>query len=196
MSGLDLNAIQSISRPTTRDALPARAEGDAFLAGGTWLFSEPQRHLRRLVDLTALDWAPILATPDGLSLAATCTFAELDRFAAEASSPASPLFRQCCRALWGSFKIWNTATLGGNLCLALPRAGRHPAPDRFAQRNSKPAARIPRRITERSRAFRQPRHWTAGRHQSCSDSHRSHTPADPARLQPCALGTGPCGSAG
>ncbi len=28
--------------------------------------------------------------------------------------------RQCCRSLLGSFKVWNGATVGGNLCLALP----------------------------------------------------------------------------
>jgi CO/xanthine dehydrogenase FAD-binding subunit len=33
---------------------------------------------------------------------------------------AAPLFAQCCRALLGSFKIWHAATVGGNLCLALP----------------------------------------------------------------------------
>ena len=33
---------------------------------------------------------------------------------------AAPLVGQCCRALLGSFKIWNIATVGGNLCLALP----------------------------------------------------------------------------
>jgi CO/xanthine dehydrogenase FAD-binding subunit len=32
------------------------------------------------------------------------------------------LLAQCCDALLGSFKIWNTATVGGNLCLALPAA--------------------------------------------------------------------------
>ncbi|GCD37838.1 oxidoreductase [Streptomyces chrestomyceticus JCM 4735] len=32
------------------------------------------------------------------------------------------LFEQCCRAFLASFKIWNTATVGGNLCLALPAA--------------------------------------------------------------------------
>ena len=30
------------------------------------------------------------------------------------------LVPQCCRALLGSFKIWNSATVGGNICLALP----------------------------------------------------------------------------
>ena len=27
---------------------------------------------------------------------------------------------QCCRAFLASFKIWNMATVGGNLCMALP----------------------------------------------------------------------------
>jgi CO/xanthine dehydrogenase FAD-binding subunit len=38
------------------------------------------------------------------------------------ASPAGALMEQCRRALWGSFKIWNAATIGGNLCLALPAA--------------------------------------------------------------------------
>ena len=50
-------------------------------------------------------------------IAATCTLAELND-----ASPAGALMEQCRRALWGSFKIWNAATIGGNLCLALPAA--------------------------------------------------------------------------
>jgi CO/xanthine dehydrogenase FAD-binding subunit len=34
--------------------------------------------------------------------------------------PAVSLFRACCQALLGSFKVWNAATVGGNICLALP----------------------------------------------------------------------------
>jgi CO/xanthine dehydrogenase FAD-binding subunit len=41
-------------------------------------------------------------------------------FAPPPSWRAGPLFGQCCNALLGSFKIWNMATVGGNLCLALP----------------------------------------------------------------------------
>ena len=29
-----------------------------------------------------------------------------------------PLIRQCIRSLLASFKIWNTATVGGNLCMS------------------------------------------------------------------------------
>jgi CO/xanthine dehydrogenase FAD-binding subunit len=33
---------------------------------------------------------------------------------------AAPLIGQCCRSLLGSFKVWNVATVGGNLCMSLP----------------------------------------------------------------------------
>ncbi len=78
--------------------------GDAFLAGGSWLFSEPQVGLRRLFDLTAFGWRPI----DGAEIAATCTLAQL--------AAHSEFARRCCECLRGSFKIWNVGTVGGNLC--------------------------------------------------------------------------------
>jgi len=49
---MDLNTIAAVAHPTTRDQLPVWTAGDAWLAGGTWLFSEPQTHLNRLIDLT------------------------------------------------------------------------------------------------------------------------------------------------
>ena len=119
---MDLNTIRAVLRPSDRSGLPEPGAGDAFLAGGTWLFSEPQRDLVRLIDLRSLRWPSIVRTEAALSLAATCTLAELDAHAAEARWPAAALMRQCCRSLWGSFKIWNAATVGGNLCLALPAA--------------------------------------------------------------------------
>ena len=33
---------------------------------------------------------------------------------------AAPLIDQCARAFLASFKIWNMATVGGNLCMSLP----------------------------------------------------------------------------
>lgn len=46
---MDLNTVAAILDPRHREPwLP----GDAWLAGGTYLFSEPQPHLRRLVDLS------------------------------------------------------------------------------------------------------------------------------------------------
>lgn len=94
-------------------------EGDAWLAGGTWLFSEPQPDLRRLLDLRAFGWPALQARASGLEIAATCTLAELARLRAP-QWRATPLIGQCCAALLGSFKVWNAATVGGNLCLALP----------------------------------------------------------------------------
>ncbi|WP_027170604.1 FAD binding domain-containing protein [Methylobacterium sp. 10] len=119
---MDLNSIGAVTMPRNRSDLSGWRDGDAWLAGGTWLFSEPQPRLRRLVDLSSLGWKPHEASERGLSLAATCTIAELFRLDLPASWSAAPLFAQCCRALLGSFKIWNMATVGGNICLALPAA--------------------------------------------------------------------------
>ena len=33
---------------------------------------------------------------------------------------AAPLIHQCCHAFLASFKVWNTATVGGNICMSLP----------------------------------------------------------------------------
>lgn len=71
---------------TVLDELDARSPapwrpGDAWLGGGTYLFSEPQPHLRRLVDLSRMGWEPVRELPDGsLETAATCTIAQLSRF--------------------------------------------------------------------------------------------------------------------
>jgi hypothetical protein len=40
---MDLNTVKVIARSRSRDEIKLFAEGDAYLAGGTWLFSEPQR---------------------------------------------------------------------------------------------------------------------------------------------------------
>jgi CO/xanthine dehydrogenase FAD-binding subunit len=95
-------------------------EGDSWLAGGTWLYSEPQANLRRLLDLRALGWEPLSVSDDGLQIAATCTIAELYAFPGRPDWPASFLVGECCRAFLASFKIWNTATVGGNICMSLP----------------------------------------------------------------------------
>ncbi len=88
--------------------------GDAWLAGGTWLFSEPQPDVRRLVDLTSAGWEPLRRTADGaLEIAATATIAEL------AAYP-HPLFPACARAFLAPSAVQRVATVGGNLCTALP----------------------------------------------------------------------------
>jgi CO/xanthine dehydrogenase FAD-binding subunit len=117
---MDLNTITETARPRARDDLRGWRAGDAWLGGGTWLFSEPQPKLRRLVDLSTLGWQPLQTSADGLEIAATCTIAHLDALTPPADWRAASLIGQCCRAFLASFKIWNMATVGGNLCLALP----------------------------------------------------------------------------
>jgi len=117
---VDLNTVTEVVRPATREAVHPWRDGDAWLAGGTWLYSEPQPGVRRLVDLEGLGWQPLEAGEQGLAIAATCTIRQLDAFVAPQDWQAAPLIRQCCRSLLASFKIWNTATVGGNLCMSLP----------------------------------------------------------------------------
>ncbi|MBW7961265.1 FAD binding domain-containing protein [Bradyrhizobium sp. BR 10261] len=117
---MDLNTITAVSRPQTRAELPVWTPGDAWLAGGTWLFSEPQIHLTRLIDLADLKWPALTITDSHLSIAATCTISQLDAFTSPPDWLAAPLISQCCRAFLASFKIWKTATVGGNLCMSLP----------------------------------------------------------------------------
>ncbi|MGH3766976.1 MAG: FAD binding domain-containing protein [Pseudonocardiaceae bacterium] len=110
---MDLHTITALRRPGSRVEL-SLGPGAAVLAGGTWLFSEPQPELHTLVDLRGLGWTPLEVTSGGLRIAATCTLREL------AAWPAPPLLHYCCTALAGSFKIWHEATVGGNICLGLP----------------------------------------------------------------------------
>src|SRR4051812_17117793 len=119
---VDLNSVEVVSTPTSREELWPLGPGDALLAGGTWLFSEPQPHLRRLVDITRLGWRPIVLDDNGIELAATCTIAEVSRLSASLPADwiAAPLLRRCCTALLASFKIWDSATIGGNICLSFP----------------------------------------------------------------------------
>ena len=119
---MDLPNVLSVGFPRTRAELRGEQPGSAWLAGGTWLFSEPQPALRHLVDLAGMGWPALEVSDAGLRIAATCTIAELEAFEAPPDWLAAPLLAACCRALLGSFKIWAMATVGGNMCLALPAA--------------------------------------------------------------------------
>src|SRR3954462_12012029 len=117
---MDLNTIRAVAHPASREQLPIWTAGDAWLAGGTWLFSEPQAHLSRLIDLTDLQWPALTVTDTTLEIAPTCPVARLGALPAPPDWIAAPLIEQCCRAFLASFKIWKTATVGGNLCMSLP----------------------------------------------------------------------------
>jgi CO/xanthine dehydrogenase FAD-binding subunit len=126
---MDMNTIEAVVR--TADPADWQA-GDAWLAGGTVLFSygsyafgaEP---LRRLLDLGSTGWPAITVSDAGIELAATCTVAELYALPAgetgpahAAAWPALDLIRPCCDSFVASFKVWNMSTVGGNLCTSLP----------------------------------------------------------------------------
>lgn len=117
---MDLHTVTSVVTPRHRDDLAGWQPGDAYLAGGSWLFSEPQHDTRRLVDLTMMGWPALEITPEGLLIGATCTLAALMAAELPAHWAGSVLIRQCGEALLGSFKVANVATVGGNVCLALP----------------------------------------------------------------------------
>jgi CO/xanthine dehydrogenase FAD-binding subunit len=119
---MDLHTVNRVRRPARAEEIDSWEAGFAWLAGGTWLFSEPHVDVHTLIDLESLNWPSLQASEDGLEIASTCRVVELDQFVAEATSEwtAAPLFRQCCRSFLSSFKIWNEATVGGNICLSLP----------------------------------------------------------------------------
>jgi CO/xanthine dehydrogenase FAD-binding subunit len=73
-----------------------------------------------LVDLVPLGWRAIEATDAGLTIGATCTIRELHEFAAPADWRAGSLLKTSCEAFLASFKVWNSATVGGNICMSLP----------------------------------------------------------------------------
>lgn len=116
---MDLITVREVREPATRADL-VFAPGERPLGGGTWLYSEPQPGLTGLVDLMSLGWPPLTVTDSGLEIAATCTIAQLLAFDAPAEWTAWPLVDQCANSLLASFKIWNLATVGGNICTSLP----------------------------------------------------------------------------
>ena len=117
---MDLNRVTEFYQPTSLATMPKWEEGFAWLAGGTWLFSEPQPSVRALIDLDTLLWSALQVLPEGLEIASTCKIAELEAFRVPSEWEAASLIPHCCQALLASFKIWNTASVGGNICLSLP----------------------------------------------------------------------------
>jgi CO/xanthine dehydrogenase FAD-binding subunit len=119
---MDLHTVNRVRRPARAEEIASWEAGFAWLAGGTWLFSEPQLDVHTLIDLESLNWPSLQPSEDGLEIASTCRVVELDQLVDKAKPDwtAAPLFRQCCRAFLSSFKIWNEATVGGNICMSLP----------------------------------------------------------------------------
>lgn len=121
---MDITTVTGFRAARTRDDL-VLAPGERFIAGGTWLMSEPQPGTTGFVDLTSMGWPELEVDENGLRIAATCTIARLVAFAAgrlevapRTDWTALDLVPAAANALLASFKIWNTATVGGNLCRA------------------------------------------------------------------------------
>ena len=117
---MDLHTISTLIRPGTSAQITDWRSGQAWLAGGTWLFSEPQPDIDTLIDLGGLGWTALEVSSGGLTIGATCRVAELAQFEGPPAWHAQLLFKACCNAFLASFKIWNAATVGGNLVMSLP----------------------------------------------------------------------------
>ncbi|CAN5161875.1 FAD binding domain-containing protein [soil metagenome] len=117
---MDLNTVAEVTLARSRADLSLLGPTVVPLAGGSALYGEPRHNLTGLVDLMTLGWRSLTITDAGLEIAATCTVAELSRLPAQPGWNAHPAFYQCCTAYLAGFKVWNVATIGGNLCAALP----------------------------------------------------------------------------
>lgn len=117
---MNLGTIHTVQRPSALEQVQDWHDGCAWLAGGTWLFSEPQVDRNTLIDLDGLNWPALTVTETGLEIAATCSIADLYAFEGPSEWTSLSLKAECCRSLLASFKIWNAATVGGNICMSLP----------------------------------------------------------------------------
>lgn len=123
---MDLD-VDTVRVARSREDL-ALAAGEVLLGGGTFLFSEPvPEGVTGLVDLTGMGWEPWAIDGTGLRVAATCTIEQLREGPGGLAGDGVPgpypglaIVRACADALLLSFKVAHSATVGGNLCLALP----------------------------------------------------------------------------
>ena len=113
---MDLHTVTSHRLARGRDDL-ALGPGEALLAGGTWLFSDPQPGVSGLVDLTTLGWPDWEELPGMLRIGATCT---IGRVLDAPWGASAALARASADSLLMSWKVQRVATVGGNLALALP----------------------------------------------------------------------------
>ena len=118
---MNLNTIIEVKRPASADEITQWRDGYAWLGGGTWLFSEPQWATDTLIDLDQL----ALAGPAGLAGRARDRGDLPDRRAlsfrrAGGMDALRRCFASAATRFLASFKIWNAATVGGNICMSLP----------------------------------------------------------------------------
>lgn len=115
---MDLYTVESYLRPKSLTEVCDWQSDWNWLAGGTWIFNEPQPQVRTLVDMEQLDWSEIEIDSEGLSIGATCVQNDLLDFSFPDDWPATEALKDAVREL-ASFKLSHAATIGGNICLAL-----------------------------------------------------------------------------
>jgi len=116
---MDLHNVETYLCPQDLTEITNWQNGWTWLAGGTWLFTEPQPEITTLVDLQNLGWSELEVSPEGLTIGATCIMNRLLNFAYPENWTAIKGLQSAVHEL-ASFKIQNVATVGGNLCLAIP----------------------------------------------------------------------------
>ncbi len=116
---MDLPNVETYLRPNDIQTITSWGQDWAWLAGGTWIFSEPQPHLKVLVDIQDLQWSEIEVKEDYLIIGATCPLIKLLEYSWLAEWTAIDGLKSAISALSASLKVINIATVGGNLCLAL-----------------------------------------------------------------------------
>src|SRR5438046_1801826 len=116
---MDLPNVETYLNPDNIQTITNWGKGWAWLAGGTWLFSEPQPDLQVLVDIQRLGWSEIEVKEDYLIIGATCPLIKLLEYPWLAEWTAVEGLKNAVASLSASFKVINVATVGGNICLAL-----------------------------------------------------------------------------
>ncbi|WP_341528086.1 FAD binding domain-containing protein [Nostoc sp. UHCC 0302] len=116
---MDLPNIETYLRLDDIQTLTNWSADYAWLAGGTWLFSEPQTHLKTLIDIQTLGWSEIEVNEDYLIIGATCPLVKLLEYPWLPEWTAAEGLKSAVTALAASLKVINVATVGGNICLAL-----------------------------------------------------------------------------
>jgi carbon-monoxide dehydrogenase medium subunit len=102
-----------------------RYEGKAqILAGGTDLMTEKDPTVDALIDASRLKLDYIRVNGDGVEIGATTIFADIATSSALSDGPYDVLAEAACHM--GTPQIRNMATIGGNICAAVPCADSAP----------------------------------------------------------------------
>jgi len=96
-----------------------------FVAGGTDILVEKNPDIEVLIDITGLGLDYIKTTSNGIRIGAMTTFADIVTSAILANEPYNVLVQAAYQM--GTPQIRNVATIGGNVCVAVPSADSVPA---------------------------------------------------------------------